>query len=260
MNTKLVRDLEEAVVDAWPAVETLELDGWLLRASGGPTHRGNSVATLEVGTELSDVTRIAQAEAWYRERDKLPMFQIGPRVAPKDLDQLLAERGYRIEGEAVTAVSEPAEILERLRKGPLETSVASKPSEAWLEVGVRATRFASTPEIFQGFLTRLGSRCRFALVRDARGEPIASGLGITSEDRLGLYAMFTLPHLRRKGAGKALLRALAQSALSDQMRELYLLVETDNVARGLYAQAGFRDVYSYHYRVFDDARRGVAFC
>ena len=42
--------------------------------------------------------------------------------------------------------------------------------------------------------------------------------------------MFTLPQRRRKGAGKGLLRALALSARADAMRELYLLVELDNVA------------------------------
>jgi hypothetical protein len=36
------RRLEQAVVFAWPASETADVDGWLLRASGGPTNRGNS--------------------------------------------------------------------------------------------------------------------------------------------------------------------------------------------------------------------------
>jgi hypothetical protein len=41
-------ELEDMVVDAWPADEALNLRGWLLRRSGGPTHRGNSVATLRL--------------------------------------------------------------------------------------------------------------------------------------------------------------------------------------------------------------------
>jgi hypothetical protein len=36
-----LRELEEIVVDAWPAAEAAEQAGWLLRTSGGPTHRGN---------------------------------------------------------------------------------------------------------------------------------------------------------------------------------------------------------------------------
>jgi ribosomal protein S18 acetylase RimI-like enzyme len=264
---KLLRELEEAVVDAWPAAETEELDGWLLRASGGPTHRGNSVATLEAGPALPLATRIEQAEAWYAARMKPPMFQVGPAAAPAELDHALAERGYRKEGEAVAAVAALPEavMLTALCGRALCTSVDPKPSAAWLELSTGASRFAatprsgaepraSTPEVFRGFLARLGSRCRFALARDAHGRPAASGLGISSEDRLGVYAMFTAPASRRQGAARAVLHALAQSALAERMRELYLLVELDNTpARELYAASGFRDLYQYHYRVLDRA-------
>jgi ribosomal protein S18 acetylase RimI-like enzyme len=62
--------------------------------------------------------------------------------------------------------------------------------------------------------------------------------------------MLTVPAARRMGAGSSLLRSLALTALEAQMEELYLLVDADNApARALYARAGFRDLYRYHYRV-----------
>jgi GNAT superfamily N-acetyltransferase len=263
-----VRELEEAVVDAWPASDTLELDGWLLRASGGPTHRGNSVATLDGGSAESLDTRIAQAEAWYRERQLRPMFQLGPCAAPSGLDAALAERGYRQEGDAVAVVAEPTEVLARSRAArsslargnarfDLETSITAKATVAWSELSLGSSRFSATPDVFNGFIARLGSRCRFALVRDHQGQPMASCLAIASEDRLGIYAMFTLPERRRKGAGKALLHTLAESAVAHGVRELYLLVESDSLARPLYAQVGFRDLYRYHYRVLDGEPQGA---
>lgn len=260
MNTVL-HELEETVVDAWPAAETEDLDGWLLRASGGPSHRGNSVATLDAGAEVALPTRIARVEEWYRARGQLPMFQLGPCAQPGGLDDALAERGYRKEGEAVLARTTPTDALAKPTRVSFECSVSSAAKQAWLEIAVHQTRFAGSAEVFKGVLSRLGSRCRFALARDGQGRAVATALGIASEDRLGIYAMFTLPHVRRKGAGRGLVRTLAQSALLDGMRELYLLVETDNVAaRGLYAAASFQDVYAYHYRVWDDGRRGVPSC
>jgi len=100
-----LRELEEAIVDAWPASETEELDGWLLRASGGPTRRANSVATLEVGTALPVEARIERAEAWYRQRGLPALFQLGPCVAPGDLEHVLVARSYRKEGGAVAALA-----------------------------------------------------------------------------------------------------------------------------------------------------------
>jgi len=243
-------DLEEAVVDAWPAAECEELDGWLLRASGGPTHRGNSVSTLQAGSALTLLARIEQAEAFYQARSRLAMFQVGPCAAPTGLDQALEERGYRIEGEAVAALAASGDVLERLPRSGFETSVSTRATEAWLDIARGVSRFADSYDSLLGFLSRLGTRCRFVTARDAHGRTVATCLGISSEGRLGVYAMLTVPEARRKGAGAALLRALAEAALADRMDALYLLVESGNTAaRALYARAGFNDVYRYHYRV-----------
>lgn len=249
--TTTADELEDAVIDAWPAAEYVELDGWGLRASGGPTKRGNSVATLGAGGALSLQERIARAEAFYREREQPPIFQVGPAATPTGLDAELAARGYRVVGEAVAATADPSEVVSRLSR-TYETSLSTTASEAWLAHAGHSGRFSDAYEVFAATLARLGTRCRFVSARNARGVIVGTGLGIASEDRLGVYAMLVSPDARRKGVGKSLLRALAESACSDRMRELYLLVEVDNaVARALYAQAGFCDLYRYHYRIQD---------
>jgi ribosomal protein S18 acetylase RimI-like enzyme len=247
----LFRELEEAIVDAWPAAETADLDGWLLRATGGPSHRANCVATLEAGRELTLAERIDQTEAWYRSRNLPPMFQVGPCAAPPELDEALAGRGYQIEHAAVVAVALPEDLLTtRSKQRHFEVSVSPSRSEAWNALNLHEGRFAAHSEALLGVLRSLGTRCRYVLARDAHGEPAASCLAITSEDRLGVYNMYTAPHARRSGAARSMLQALAQHARAEQMRELYLMVEIDNVAaRALYAQCGFQELYQYHYRV-----------
>src|SRR5689334_11299148 len=98
-------ELEQLVVDAWPADETFELDGWLLRKSGGPTNRGNSVSTLRVKGRLPLDARIEQTEAWYRARNRAISFQLGPCAAPRELDAALAARGYRRSSDSVLAIA-----------------------------------------------------------------------------------------------------------------------------------------------------------
>ena len=251
MTHSLAHELEQQVVDAWPAAEVEELDGWLLRASGGPTHRGNSVATLAAGSALDLDERMARAEAWYRSRAQATMVQLGPTAAPADLDAALERRGYRRHGDSVAALATSQNIRDNT-KSLLRTSVEAQPSAEWLGIVVSSSRHASTKEVFLGFLTRLGARCSYVTVWVA-DQPAAIGLGITSPGRLGIYAMHTVPELRRRGAARAALHALAQSALTDGHAELYLLVDAQNkAARALYAQTGFRDVYHYHYRIAGD--------
>ena len=255
MTEPLLLERERAVVDAWPASETELLEGWVLRVSGGPTHRGNSVATLETLGEANLVSRIERAEAWYASRGRLAMFQLGP-CAPPELDAALAARGYLREGAALYASANPAEVVARALSSarPLEVEqlavdVAARPSDVWLGVNSGSSRFASSMDVFRGFIERLSGRCRFVTVFTRSGEPAATALGVVSGTRFGVYAMFTRAPLRRSGAARAALRALGQAALDSGSRELYLLVEGGNTAaRNLYSQCGFVDEYGYHYR------------
>jgi GNAT superfamily N-acetyltransferase len=267
MDPRLL-ELERMVVNAWPAAETADVDGWLLRASGGPTHRGNSVATLEASGAATLDERIERVERWYREREQPAMFQIGPCASPQGLDAALAARGYAVEGAARFATAPASRVLERTAResggGPVQ--VQSSPSRAWIDINATASRFAHRLDSFLGFVARLGPRCRFVTVHAPRaaraaereppagsddpGEAIASALGISGEGpHFGIYAMLTAPAFRRRGAARAVLHALARQARSEGFDELYLLFDTANVAaRALYAESGFADVYDYHYR------------
>ena len=131
MPSPLLRELEQTVVDAWPAGETSELGGWALRSSGGPTHRGNSVATLDATGHMSLDARIERAEAWYRERGRPAQFQLGPCAAPTGLDAALSARGYRKSGEALCAVA-PALGAVAGTGSSLAARVEGSPNEAWL--------------------------------------------------------------------------------------------------------------------------------
>ena len=242
-----LRDLEELVVDAWPASETHELDGWLLRSSGGPSRRGNSVATLAFGRERDVATAIGEVEAWYAARGAPARFQLGPCARPKQLAEVLLARGYQAEGAAIFALAPAFPLSARRPTDAFSVRITPQPDAGWHEL-LQAGRFAGEPDPLRGVLRDLGTRCRFATAYEGQERAVAAALGIASEDRLGVYNMLTAPAARRRGAAQSLLHALAQSAIADGMRELYLLVEQDNQpARTLYASAGFRDVYPYGY-------------
>ncbi len=242
------------MADAWPAAETEELDGWLLRATGGPSKRSNSVATHEATTtsELTLEARLEHVEAWYATRGQRALLQVGPCAAPSELDQTLANRGYARVGETLVMTAVPSEIAAlRVKAAKLETSLGFTPSPAFQAL-LRESRFAGHEDTLLAVFRNLGTRCRFLVVRDLRGVPLGSCVGIASEDRLGIYALLTLPEARRRGVARTMLQSLAQSALAESMRELYLQVESENApALALCEQAGFREFYRYHYRAHD---------
>src|SRR4051794_40882534 len=91
-----VRLLEELNLNAWPALKTVHLDGWLLRAAGGETRRPNSVNMFGPST-LALANKIVAAETIYRDWRLPCIFRMTPLV-DAEIGEMLTERGYSTEG------------------------------------------------------------------------------------------------------------------------------------------------------------------
>ncbi len=97
----LLRRIEIAAVRGWPAFETHDVDGWLVRLSSGGSTRANTVAALHyAGHDLED--SIDRVVAHYRAKGATPRFTISDESAPASLDAALARRGWTRSGDHVT--------------------------------------------------------------------------------------------------------------------------------------------------------------
>jgi ribosomal protein S18 acetylase RimI-like enzyme len=238
--------LEELAFGAWPAEEVERTDGWRLRWTHGLTRRANSVWPNEATGDVPLADRIACAEAFYSARGSTAAFHISPAAQPSELDDALAARGYRIDAPVSiqTARAETA-ILEH----PHDVRVASHCAEEWFDVSARKGRFATTAHVYRGLLDRIGSRALYAWACIGT-EPVGVGLGVVDGVWLGVFSMSTLPAHRQKGIGRAILSKLVATGVERGASNVYLQVERDNhAALTLYARAGFRHAYGYHYRV-----------
>lgn len=243
-----IEELDRRAFAAWPAEEVVAVDGWRLRAMRGVTQRANSVFT---GGEVSDLGRaISIVEREYERRGLPPLFQISPASKPRDLDARLEARGYVVRSPVSIQTAPLSDVFggESLAEG-IEVNVAPRPSDDWFEIQIARGRFARTPEPFRGLVSRLGAGAGFALAR-IRGRPVGAALCVAEGEWLGIFAMLSVPEARRQGVGSALVRSIADWGRARGVKSAYLQVERDNVAANdLYARAGFRELYGYHYRI-----------
>ena len=79
VRTSEIRALEHAAALAWPGVEQHWLDGWLLRAGHGVTHRANSAVPLQISADQAAIPAIVK---WYEQRDVTPRLAIADRLFP----------------------------------------------------------------------------------------------------------------------------------------------------------------------------------
>ena len=75
------------------------------------------------------------------------------------------------------------------------------------------------------------------------------GRAVADTGWVGVFSMATLPYARKRGAGMAVVIALARWAESITVHHLYLQVVCENlIAQRLYQGAGFTEIAVYHYR------------
>jgi hypothetical protein len=90
--------LDQLAVAAWPAPVNDACNVWLLRFAHGITRRANSVPPFPLVSDARHIDDLINAvEAYYRNHELPPRFQISPAAEPNDLDAQLAARGYEIE-------------------------------------------------------------------------------------------------------------------------------------------------------------------
>jgi ribosomal protein S18 acetylase RimI-like enzyme len=249
----LILALDEAAAHAWPAAETLSLDGWQLRYSAGVTRRANSVWPQRAVTGGELAQNVVQVEQFYTERGLPARYQISPASQPADLDDQLAARGYAAVARTAVQTAELSAILRQTR--PLRTQpdfaveVMEEFDPSWFAAFRRAEPGAATQD---GVLIELFQRIQpnraFALLR-IDDEPAAVGMGVLAGAWLGIFCMATVAEFRRRGAASAVLRTLAIWAGLYDATDAYLQVMDENTAaQALYRRVGFQTLYQYHYR------------
>lgn len=244
--TNLAKRVEEASLNAWPALNQMVFDGWILRFADGYTRRANSVNPIYAGSEPVE-EKIRFCEHLYKERQLPSIFKITPFVHPSNLDELLAEFGYR--KEAVTSV----QILDLATLSPEMSSASqqwSTPANQWIDDYVRMNQvqpknIATLRAILEHIVP---PACYTTLLKNSSS--VACGLGVQEGDYVGLFDIVTEPAQRGQGLGQKLMANILRWAADHGAQTAYLQVMlNNNSALKLYEKLGFREIYRYWYRV-----------
>ena len=249
-NTGIIRRIEEASFNAWPALNVQLYDGWLLRFANGYTKRANSVNGLyQGGLQIED--KIEYCETIYAQQKLRPIFRLTPLINPDMLDHRLQAHAYKRIDQTSVQWLDLREIeashSERTMILPTRGGV-----DSWLssfhELNPQR-RDAVTHE--QMLRNIVGAKC--LMVLGVNNEIVACGLAVVDGNYLGLFDIVTAVKHRRQGYGLELTNSLLAWGLTMNARHAYLQVMTNNApANHLYGKLGFQEIYRYWYRVAPD--------
>jgi N-acetylglutamate synthase len=242
----MVRRFEELSNNAWPALQTMQYDGWILRFANGVTKRSNSVSMLYPSI-LDPDEKISLCKHLYLSQKITPCYKITPITEPAGMDHRLESRGYFIHSH----VSFQTLDISRIPGEPLsEVNILGELTSGWMDDFLRMNEF--DPEKKSTYISIMEQiclpKCLISLSND--NKTIGVGLGVAEGRFIGLFDIVVDRAYRNTGLGYLIVENILRWGRKQGADTAYLQVLTDNIpAIRLYEKMGFTESYQYWYRM-----------
>jgi ribosomal protein S18 acetylase RimI-like enzyme len=243
-----VRMLEEMSINAFPSLQTVLYDGWVLRFAGGYSNRANSVYPLYKST-INVHKKIDICEMLYKSKGLRPAFKITPFVVPGDLDDILESRGYetlhptRVETLCLDELEEP---------GIRAITVFNGFDEKWFEYYCCSKSLSEKDRIILRNINMNIIPPKYYVLFKLGNANAGCGMAVLENGHAGIFDIFIAEEHRNKGYGRQLMLNILGIAKERGAKKAYLQVMNDNLpALRLYENLGFKEEYRYWYRVLD---------
>ncbi|MBN2016698.1 MAG: GNAT family N-acetyltransferase [Candidatus Cloacimonetes bacterium] len=246
MENDLIQDLEQLSMNAWPSLQTMLYDGWVLRFAEGVARRSNSVSPI-FGSSIDVEKKISFCENLYKQHNLPTIFKLTSRVFPKDLDDILTKSGYQKEAE--TSV-QTCDLTHAQFETKPEIILSNELKEDWVQSFVELNEFnTEKSEIYMRILENIIPQTVYASYRISN-QIVGCGLAVKQGDHIGLYDIIVDKEHRGVGLGYYIVTALMQWGKLKGASTSYLQVMLNNaVALHLYEKLGFKEQYQYWYRI-----------
>lgn len=240
---------QEISTNAWPAMNSIFLNGWIVRLGDGYTRRANSVLPLRYfGKKIDDDIKII--EKLYNQNNLPSVFQIPDYCEPRNLKEILLKLNYHEVDESILMASEISKLKEIPINDSFSYSLEIDFSEKFFSNFSRLTnRPTSITLKNQNIIKRIQFNKAFAFASNQE-EIVGICLGVLEREYIGIYDMIVSPEYRRQGIGQALLSKLILWGKNNGASTAYLQVQGDNSgAIALYKKIGLTDRYHYRYLI-----------
>lgn len=237
-----------ALTEAWQRLLGAVPGGWALPAAGAvalvtgvPAPKLNGVWSTRADADPTVVAALLDRVATTRLPHCVQLYPGSSRA----LGTLAAVRGMRQDREHRLMVLEDPQRLGRYQHAAGLEIRQLAPGEAALHVSVAAAGFGVGEDQFRQLIPpavlRLpGVRC---YIGEADGRPVATGLGVTIGDSVGIFNVATVPASRGLGYGGALTARAVSDGLATGAAWSWL--QSSSMGSGIYGRLGFRSVGSF---------------
>lgn len=242
----MIKQFEELSINAWPALQNMLYDGWLLRLSNGYTKRANSINPIN-STSIDTMEKIKFCEDIYESHGIDVVYKITDAVIPNNLDLILENLNYK--KDSPTSV-QTLELDKSFISDFSNITITEEISEEWLSSFIKFTKVSERNSLaLEKMLRNIIPKTYYAALKNDN-KIIACGLGVMQKDFVGLFDIVVDEAYRNNGYGRQVVLSLLDKGLRNGADKAYLQVMLNNApALNLYSSIGFKEIYQYWYRI-----------
>jgi len=244
----MIRKIEELSMNAFPSLETVFYDGWVIRMSEGKSKRVNSVYSLYPST-ITLEKKVSHCEEIFVKNRLRRVFKLTEQETCAGLDAYLRNRGYV---EAGRTFIKTLDLSGYNFESDLKFEYFSNFSGEWYrELCDAESRSAIDRKVVaEAWKMVIPDQCFIALKKD--GKRVAFGRGVMDSGYMGIYGIYVAEKYRRRGYGEIITKQLLSYGKKSGCHNAYLQVEAGNPnGINLYNKIGFEQQYQYWYLLKD---------
>ena len=258
--SKMDFTIEELTMNAWPSLQTLLYDGWIIRMAGGYTKRANSINPIyscenkcranpvnsNSSSNIKLQEKIKKCEELYRLNNLPIIFKIIDCDEYKLLDRKLEDLNY--EKLDLTSV----QVCKKIKPTKIHEEITTEVqiTEDWKRCFYSCYNISNmeTMGIIDKMLKNIRHPIICVLYID-NGQYAGCGYGVVESGYVGLFDIIVKEEFRGKGIGKKLVETILAQSKERGADKAYLAVVNNNIiAKKLYQKIGFIEIYKYWYR------------
>lgn len=244
----MIQKIEELSMNAFPALSTVFVNGWILRFSNGYSKRANSVNLIHPCT-IDIPKNIEICDGMFKKNNLDTVFKLTEKEDAYKVDEILNEMGYSYEAKTNIMLKNIAgfQIDKEEEK---DVVIYSEFRKDWFDAFVFMNSISPENALtLQKMLQSIIPDTYYACVMDG-GKIAAVGLGVAEQGYLGIYDIYVDEEKRNRGLGTKIMKNLMFLASQKGCIYSYLqVVDTNGAAKTLYEKLGYEKQYSYWYRV-----------
>jgi ribosomal protein S18 acetylase RimI-like enzyme len=237
--------IEELSMNAWPSIQTILYDGWILRMANGYTKRANSINLL-YKSKINLEEKIEYCRNLYSQNNLPAIYKLLECDEHKIIDNELETLSYEKLDITSVQICNNLKILDNDFDKIIINDIFT---DEWVNGFIECNniKFEYTETLKVMLKNTIGNK--IIIAKKIGDETIGCGYGVIENGYIGIFDIVVKESRRGNGYGKEIVQTILSEAGKIGVKKSYLQVVNNNeIAKNIYKKLGYEEKYKYWYR------------